>query len=354
MDYAKEIGQLDIRHSWFIDTLTKRLKPIRGLPGWLTIQLVAAVGFVGFGQLNSDYWEFAALVCGIVLSYTVALHNFSASLCSFYILFGGKAAEERIYPVIIGKMFTFFSAVILPALLVISLTILNIKNHTLAHQIFGFIALTSIIIFILNQVPTTSVFITDYLRLIAAAAGRKTNIVTTREMTSELMKQIIKCKLLPQQTDALLKLAEVDVRHAETKVELLNISLALIAISISILFSEKIIGGVIIAFEVVDRALFVLSQAASDLLTVTTSLKHIVMTFLYVGLWWQVANLIISIIYVGLRALLTPYLSNLRPAYALFQALALNLSAPPEEAKINDKYRVRHISWLKKYLIGRG
>lgn len=323
-EHSRGLAKVKVRNSFFAVEMGKRLGPYGGMKVWLSLHVVTMVGIVFFSLLPFYWAEIGAIICAFMLSYIVGLHNFTALICDLLFFFQRIDTRDSVYTRVTSKMINRFSIVIVPLFFIVILLIVSYRNILFAHRIIGWIALIALIAFIINQLAHLLKNFSDYISVIKVATGSQTAIVRTNEqLTLDISRYLQDCYLTKEQLKSLHQLADADLRQEEIRLELTNLSLAVVAIFVSILFSEYLINSGPYIINAISIALRSVSEAASNLLVLSPRMEQLFATTMYIGLWWQFINLLLGLIFIFSNSLLKPYYVYYRSAYSLLQALIL-------------------------------
>lgn len=331
LQHARDLAQIRIRDKYFVKALADNLKFVGGLAVWLGAHAMCALFIVLMAGNSEQYAQLITVVAATTLSYLVLLHNLTAFVCD---LFWAKAKEgsayavdgfDRLVVLLINR-----HTVIYGGLAINSTTfLLSLVAPRLGQWALLTLAVLAVTVFLLNQVSNLVKSIGDYRRLLDALLGRPTVIVLTRGELVEKVRDIADGKGFIQ--DELVQLRDLgacELRHEEVRLQNNNIILALIAIIVSILLSNEISLVSRIVFEITSQALSWFSETTAVLLGFSQQTGSIFSRLLLIGLWGQVANLLIGGGYIAAKALAGVYFASYRPVFALHQALLLVCPKP--------------------------
>jgi hypothetical protein len=321
---SQGLGLVKIRKSYFVHALSKRLASYGGMTVWLGIHVIAITGILGSTVISFPWAALLGIVCGILLSYVVGIHNFTAFMCDLVVLFKGVSVEDYIYDDLTRVTFNKISLVVVPIIVLILIVIASQFSLFVVYQIFTILIVFASSVFLLNQLSNSWKLLNDFLRLVYSIRGKKSIVFKTKEQLIKSIVQLLRKNDLSEDTYAIFcQLADADVRQAEVRLELMNLALALTAILISVLFSDQILLFFLELIHSTDGVLVNIGNSISFHSLLVEPYRTLLSAEIHIGLWWQIANLIISFIFILLKALLTPYFTFYRPLYSLNQALIL-------------------------------
>lgn len=314
---ARQLAGVPVRQSLLGTEVNRQLEHFGGYKVWFTILGLSVLGLIYFGSQSNPWSEIAVLCCVAMLSYALLLHGFSATIGDIYILFPHRRPKNTAYSTVASIAFGRLSIGVILPLWLLSIFVLSLISITLAYRVLV-IAMSISAVWILASLFTLSLKnLSDYRSILAAIFGfASPNIISNTQLILALKADLDEgghCLNVKK----LIKVAENDLRHAEIQLQLTNIVLAVVAILISMAFSQQIVTLLSELIVKLDNIFSLISQMISSLL----GLGQIVERVTYIGLWWWIINLTVGAGFLVSRALLSTYFSNYRPAYALHQTL---------------------------------
>lgn len=321
---SRELGRIRVRQSLYVAELGSRIKSFGGVHLWVGIVVLSAVGLVALGSQSARWLTVLGWCSIVILSYAATLTSVAGIWADLSIIIRGQSLEDWAYDVAARTVCNRFTMLIALPALILLVALLGIFSPSTAHKIVVIMGMLALIGFVGLQLNWTLKHFRDYTRIVAAVLGRETVVtLTTEELVAGICNSIQKADVSRSRISSLSRLAETDIRRAEFRLELANLTLALGAIFVSILLSQQLVKILGSAFRLVNEFLRSFSQTGGGLLMLSGQLRWLFVEGLYIVMWLFAVNILIGIGFLLSRSLLSIYFSYYRPAQALHQALII-------------------------------
>jgi len=335
---TRDLGRIRVYRSLYIDELSAHLRRLGGVHLWLGILLVAVAWVIVGGDQTAPWARVLTLLSLAIIAYIVSLETFGGMYADIWILLD-SSAENRVYTLVARRVCNRITAFLgLPVVVVLMILLGSFQIHIAVAVATVFVSV-AILGFSGSSVTWLLKHFKDYYRIAAAFVGRKTVIVrTTEELVADVCSLLQESHLLPPQVDALVQLADSDLRRAESRIELTGLGLSAVAILVAVFFSQEMSGLLINGTHLVDEFARIFGHVIVNSLSLSNPLNVLFTKTLYVVIWFFCINALIGLGFLLLRSLLNVYFGYYRPAHALQQSLILlnTSSAQPPQASIQN------------------
>lgn len=317
---SKSLATVKVRKSLFTLKLVSHLESYGGIYIWIATIFLAILGIFIFSDTPYLVGEIVAICCGAYISYLVSLFTFNGAFKEFHLTFHGY--EDDIESRALKLFFNGVTIFVLPILMFFSLVVLSFISLQMTHQVLSFIALFSTFAFLLSQLLFTWRNLVDYVDIFSVLTGKKSVIFRdTDSLLNEIKRVINNLQLEKSQLDSLSDFSESDRRHAEVRLELTNLVLAVLAILFSVLLVDRLVPLYLSILFSLDEIFLYLSQSISHLLGLLGLQENLFVSAIRIGIWWLLINALLGIGFYILQGLLSIYYYHYRPVYLLHHAI---------------------------------
>jgi hypothetical protein len=319
---SQELARTKVRNVTFGKELIFLLKPYGGVWLWSLFVISSIALLIFIAPAKEVGASLLTLAIGTFINYLIILINIGGLYVSSPI--GGQkdieSRSSKAAHVVVNKISLL---VVLPLSIIISV-VFGLISYPIGFSILFMFSLIAIGISALVLIGFTKNNFIDYKNMVAVLLGdRKTLSRDMDQLLLDILEKIKANKMNLGEVKFLSKLSENDLSKSQVDIETINFRLAIIAIIISILFSQQIETIIINGSKTLIDFLYTFSQATSQILGFSGILKDIFVVGVYVLLLWWLLNMVLSLGFQLASSLLFIYFTNYRAAFALQQALVL-------------------------------
>jgi hypothetical protein len=334
---SRELALTKVRKVTFGKELALHLVTYGGAWVWLLLIVFSIALLVIIAPMKEYGANLLKLAAGTFISYLIILINIGGLYVSSP--FGGQKDIEprssRAANIVANNISLF---VLLPLSIMVSI-IVGLISYPSGLSVLFMFSLVAVVTSLLVLIGFTKNNFIDYRNMVAVLLGdRKTLNRDMEHLFFDLLEKIKTHKINLDETEYFAKLSENDLHKAQVDIETINFRLAIIAIIITILFSQQLETMIVTGTKTVIEFLYTFSQTASQILGFSGVPKEIFVVGVYILLLWWLANLVISLGFQLISSFLFIYFTNYRAAFALQQAFVLYsyhaAHAKPVKAKL--------------------
>lgn len=312
-----------LRRTYYLSYLFRHLNALGGTWLWLALIVICFIVLLGASSLSQPIGEIIDLVCATIISY-LALLLVGGPYTSLYLVLHPDSERDTFYDNVAGKLFSRFTLLFVLPVLVVVIVALGIIRPTLARQLVAFLSLLALLSYLAAVFSMFRQSLIDFRELAFLVMGRPSAVAHSPEELVQILYLKVRKMFLPKsRLRYLVRLTEIDLQGTELRLQLVNLSIAVIAIIISIVFSERIASFFADLINTLNTFFISISQYSSAFLFPNSSFESAFATGVYFVLWMTVISFILAFIQLVGRVSLLFYFADYRSAFALNQALLL-------------------------------